>query len=300
LQEYFYERKKQMEREHQEEIRELLEGGIDLHLHTSPDIFPRRLNDIEAAVQAKEAGLQGIVLKNHFFPTVERAILGKEQTGFNLIGSITLNKTIGGLNPYAVEMAVKAGAKIVWMPTIHSVNTVQSPDMVAMFQEIIKPGEEGLSILQEDKLAPEVYDILEIIKDTNVALATGHIHPSEVMVLVKESVKMGLKKIILTHPFSSLVGMSIPQVQELTSLSDFTCYDCCSYIKNPLSVDQVARYISEIGYERVILTSDGGQKYNPYPVVMLADMVKQLLSYFKLKEIKSKIVKNPSYLVNPY
>ena len=103
-----------------EDAKEVLYGGIDLHVHTSPDIFPRKLDDIEAAIQAKDVGLRGVVLKNHFFPTAERALMGKNKTGFDLIGSITLNKTVGGINPYAVEMAIKEGAKIVWMPTIHS------------------------------------------------------------------------------------------------------------------------------------------------------------------------------------
>ncbi|UCF57691.1 MAG: hypothetical protein JSW15_04305, partial [Deltaproteobacteria bacterium] len=75
-----------MEKLSKEEIKELLEGGIDLHVHTSPDVFPRKLNDLEAAAHAKEAGLSGVVLKNHFFPTVGRALLGEEKTGFKLIG----------------------------------------------------------------------------------------------------------------------------------------------------------------------------------------------------------------------
>jgi hypothetical protein len=291
-----------MEKLSKEEIKELLEGGIDLHVHTSPDVFPRKLNDLEAAAHAKEAGLSAVVLKNHFFPTVGRALLGEEKTGFKLIGSITLNKTVGGINPYAVEMAVREGAKIVWMPTIHSVNTVRRPDVVAMFQEVIKPGEDGLSLLEEDELSPQVYEILEIIKGKNVALATGHIYPNEVIRLVKACVEMKLKKIILTHPFSSLVGMSIPEVKELTTLSqtiyvEFTCFDCCPHIKHPLTIHQVTNYISEIGHERVVVTSDGGQKYNPYPVDMLADMIEQLLTHFSRTDIRSMLVKNPSYLV---
>jgi hypothetical protein len=293
-----------METLRKEEIRGLLEGGVDLHLHTSPDIFPRKLDDIEATVQAKEAGLKGIVLKNHFFPTVDRALLGKEKTGFTLIGSITLNKTVGGLNPYAVEMAIRGGAKIIWMPTIHSVNTVRRPDIVAMFQEVIEPGEEGLSLLEGSNLVPEAYEILEIIKQNNVAIATGHVYPNEVMALVRACVEMRLEKIILTHPFSSLVGMSVQEIGELTHLSDhvyveFTCFDCCSHIKHPLSIEQVNHYISEIGQERVILTSDGGQTYNPYPTEMLADMIEQLLPHFSRADMRSMLVENPAYLVSP-
>ena len=292
-----------MERLNREEIKGLLKGGIDLHLHTSPDIFPRKLDDIEAAVQAKEAGLRGVVLKNHFFPTVERAILGEAKTGFNLMGSITLNKAVGGINPYAVEIAIKEGAKIVWMPTIHSLKTVKEPDIVGIFKTVVRPGEDGLSVLKQNKLLPEIYNILEIIREHNVALATGHIYPFEVIALVKKSAEMKLKKVIITHPFSSLVGMSMDQIRELIDLSlniyvEFTCYDCCPQIKNPLTFEQVREYISHIGPERVVITSDGGQRGNPYPVDMLADMIKNLLPSFSHKDIRLMLVDNPSYLIS--
>ena len=286
-----------------EEVKEVLYGGVDLHVHTSPDIFPRKLDDIEAAIQAKEAGLRGVVLKNHFFPTAERALIGKNKTGFDLIGSITLNKTVGGINPYAVEMAIKEGAKIVWMPTIHSLSTVRRPDVVAIFQEVIKPGEDGLSLLKDKKLVSTVCDVLEIIKDSNVVLATGHIYPEEVIALVKKAVEMKLNKIILTHPFSSLVRMSMDQVKGLLNLAknifvEFTSYDCCPYIKNPLTIEQITEYIAEIGCESVILTSDGGQQYNPYPVDMLTDMIEKLLASLSRDDIKTMLVENPSYLLN--
>ncbi|RLA87645.1 MAG: hypothetical protein DRG20_07300 [Deltaproteobacteria bacterium] len=285
------------------EIKEILQGGVDLHVHTSPDIFKRRINDFDAAYQSKEAGLKAIVLKNHFFPTVDRALLVKEKTGFNLIGSITLNKPVGGLNPEAVETAIKEGVKIVWMPTIHSLNTAKRPDIVTMFQEVINPEEKGISLLEGDQPVQEVYEIFEIIKENNVILATGHIYPYEIVKIVKKACEMKLKKIIITHPFSTLVGMELKDVKELTDLSDniyieFTCYDLCPHIKKPLTIEEVKYYISELGPERVIISSDGGQVYNPNPIDMLADTFAQLLDHFTVKDIRKMFVKNTSYLIS--
>ena len=286
----------------QEEAKELLRGAVDLHVHTAPDVFPRKLNDLEAAAQAQEAGLRGVVLKNHFFPTMDRAAMGEAQTAFHLMGSITLNKTLGGLNPYAVEVAAKAGARVVWMPTIHSFSTVQRPDVVAMFQTVIRPGEQGLSLTHDNRLESHVLEVLEAIRDADVVLATGHIRPSEIIALVQEAVNMGLQRIVLTHPLSSLVGMTLTEITELTHLSpavyvEFTCFDCCPHIKNPMTKEQVAGYITHIGCEHVVITSDGGQTYNPYPMEMLADMLMALKQHFRADEIHRMVAENPAYLV---
>jgi hypothetical protein len=136
-----------------------------------------------------------------------------------------------------------------------------------------------------------------------VALATGHVNPFEAAALVREAVKKGLKKIILTHPLSSIVGMDLPQVKALTDLSEhvyveFTCFDCCEHVKYPLAEEQVAGAISEIGAEHVILTSDGGQRYNPYPVEMLAEMIEKLSAHLGRGALRTILVKNPSYLMS--
>jgi hypothetical protein len=34
------------------QVRELLHGAIDVHIHSAPDVFPRILNDMELARQA--------------------------------------------------------------------------------------------------------------------------------------------------------------------------------------------------------------------------------------------------------
>jgi hypothetical protein len=34
-----------------------LEGSIDIHIHSAPDVYPRLLNDVELALSAKENGI---------------------------------------------------------------------------------------------------------------------------------------------------------------------------------------------------------------------------------------------------
>src|SRR3954451_6707654 len=105
------------------EARRLLEGAVDTHVHSSPDLVERALDDFAVAQQARERGMAAVVLKNHFFTTALRAQRVESQVpGVRLIGSIVLNQPMGGINPWAVEAAARGGARGVWLPTAHSEN----------------------------------------------------------------------------------------------------------------------------------------------------------------------------------
>ena len=103
------------------------------------------------------------------------------------IGSICLEYSAGGLNPRAVEVAANLGARIVWMPLFAAKNSIAKT--ARAFKEVpmissgaLKPIEdEGISLIDAyNKLLPEVIDILNIIKDYGIVLATGHISPKEI------------------------------------------------------------------------------------------------------------------------
>src|SRR5260221_9657367 len=95
-----------------------LTGTIDLHLHTAPDVRPRKLDDLEAARQAASRGMRAILLKSHVTLTADRAALAEQAVpGVRVFGGLALNAPAGGLNPAAVEMALAMGAAQIWMPT---------------------------------------------------------------------------------------------------------------------------------------------------------------------------------------
>ena len=107
----------------QEEISKInnsisLKGFIDTHIHTSPDIKPRILNDLEVAHQAKKEGMDAIVIKCHVESTSGRALIAENSMNIDVFGGICLNKSVGGFNPDAVEVAAHMGGKFVWFPTI--------------------------------------------------------------------------------------------------------------------------------------------------------------------------------------
>src|ERR1700723_650828 len=102
---------------------EALEGAYDLQVHVAPDVIERRIDDLDLAKEFLSRGLRGFVLKSHYLPTAERAkVVTKAVPGIAAYGAITLNHSVGGLNPVAVELAGRCGCKIVWMPTVDAKN----------------------------------------------------------------------------------------------------------------------------------------------------------------------------------
>src|SRR5512136_1298146 len=190
----------------EKQAKEMLQGVIDFHIHTGPDIYPRLLNDIEVARQAKRAGMKAILIKSHATITGDRAQIAQTVAGFPVFGGVALNWHVGGLNKYAVECAAKLGARQVWMPTTHATNYLKYVDHVPMFAKSMPKDIKGISILKEDgRLVPELAPILEIIAQYGLILATGHLSPEEGLALISEAKKAGIDKVVVTHPVATFV-----------------------------------------------------------------------------------------------
>ena len=100
-----------------------LQGAYDLQVHVAPDVIERRVDDLDLAKEFLARGLRGFVLKSHYFPTAERAkVVTKAVPGIAAYGAITLNHSVGGLNPVALELAGRSGCKVVWFPTVDAQN----------------------------------------------------------------------------------------------------------------------------------------------------------------------------------
>src|SRR5690242_21418154 len=103
--------------------RELVRGAFDLHVHVDPDVIPRRIDDVSLARRFAEVGLAGFCLKSHYTSTAERArVVSGVVPEVRVLGAIALNRAVGGVNPLAVEIAAREGARIVWLPTVDSIN----------------------------------------------------------------------------------------------------------------------------------------------------------------------------------
>src|SRR3954466_9671663 len=119
-----------------------LTGVVDIHVHSDPDSMPRSIDAIDAAKLARSRGMRALVLKNHYEPTASLAYLvRKEVPGIELFGGISLDLTVGGVNPAAVEWMtkVKGGyGKVVWLPTFDSEN--QAAPAKRPFARVVRDG----------------------------------------------------------------------------------------------------------------------------------------------------------------
>src|SRR6266699_15908 len=122
-----------------------LTGVIDIHAHSDPDSRPRSIDAIDLARLAKQRGMRGLVLKNHYESTAALAyIVRKEVPGIEIFGGIDLNRSVGGVNPAAVErmVLIKGGwGKVVWFSTFDSENQVKFSKENRPFVSVVKNGQ---------------------------------------------------------------------------------------------------------------------------------------------------------------
>src|SRR5689334_4419888 len=199
-----------------------LQGAYDLQIHVGPDVIARRVDDIDCATEFLQHGLKGFVLKSHYVPTGERAqVVTKAVPGIKAFGAITLNHSVGGLNPVAIELAGRSGCKMVWFPTVDAQNEtagrVDGPsDKLPFWAKIQRElAAEGISpppltvIDAAGNLTETARRCLERIKKHNMILATGHLGRKEIFALVRGAKEMSLKKVLVTHaefPSQNLTG----------------------------------------------------------------------------------------------
>lgn len=250
-------------------INRILAGAIDIHAHTGPGIFGRVGDSIDIARQARAYGMRAIVLKNHQGMTSDRATLvDKVVPDLAVYGGVVLNQYVGGINPYAVEVALRLGAKIVWMPTQwaqHHIDIFGAPEYRHMKQTsaTAKLPIKGISILDErGQLTSETKQVLKVVKEADVALATSHLAKDEIKLLVSEASRMGIDKIIITHvAFSELWEWSIEEQKELIKMGATIEHVVLYSMENRylISPKGVADLIDGVGYRNVVISSDCGQ-----------------------------------------
>jgi hypothetical protein len=262
----------------------ILQGAIDLHLHTGPSIYPRALNDVEAARGAKQWGLAAFVIKAHEGSTAGRAQdanLGAPDG--HAVGSIVLNRFVGGLNPLAVEVALALGARVVFLPTIHAANHVRYYG-VAGFPHMpasLPPRQvEGIAVLDADgRVLPALLEIIDAIKTEGAVLATGHIGPAETEKVVEAAQERGLQRVLVNHPDFGPTAMDEEFQRRLAARGAYVEFpiNLLSRSGEGVSPEALLARLRRLGTDRFVLSSDLGQRKNGDPFLGLARGVAELL-----------------------
>ena len=278
----------------------LLEGAIDLHIHSAPDVYPRILNDIELGRQAKEMGMRAIVVKNHFVTTADRAQIATDEAGFPVYGGVALNHSVGGINHHAVDITLKLGGKIVWLPTLHARAFISKKDHVKNLAGQLGDDLEGLYLLDDEgQLKPEIYPVLDLIGKADAILATGHVSIPEAQAVVREAAKRSVKKIVVTHPLASFVAYTLDDMKEMLDLGatwlEHVYNDTTRQVGHPIQVAELGDTIKAIGAEHCIMSTDAGQWLNPVPAQQMGIYIKDMLNLgLNEPEIRRMVSDNPA------
>lgn len=275
---------------------------FDLHVHSAPDVQPRRGSDADLAREYAAAGFTGCVLKAHYDSTVGRARAATEASGLAVYGGLALNQQAGGVNPAAVAAALDMGARVIWMPTADAHTQVSAglPRLADAHPALAEP---TFAIPPVDPRAEaSVRQVLALLAEADAVLATGHLSAEEVAWLLPEARRAGVRRLLMTHPGYTVPAMPAERAATLArehgALAEVTTYQLLHQPGCDAAV--LAHFVEAIGYEHVVLSSDAGQVDSPAPPEALQLLVEALsaagLDRTRLEECAAEL---PERLVVP-
>ena len=248
-----------------------IDGAYDLHVHSAPDLFPRIADDAAMVADAARRGFAGVVMKNHFEGTASRAaIAARAVPALAVYGGLVLNRYVGGVNPHAVEAALRLGARVIWMPTLDAACHRRAFGFGGGFlaqSSGLETQAPGLSLLRDGRLIDEAREVMALVKARGATLATGHVGFEEIAALVAEAEAQGFRKLLLTHPYDKAPGLTLDQVAALARPHVRIEFVFCSITPEWRFTDAaaIAHCMKTLGPARFVISSDGGQAHNPMP-----------------------------------
>jgi Family of unknown function (DUF6282) len=289
----------------------VLEGAVDLHVHPAPSPLPRRIDAREAAELAGDAGFDAIVVKSHHHSTVMDVLAlggpaGGNGSAARVYGGIALNSAVGGLNPHAVDLALKMGGRIVWFPTIgspqHIAHHRAHPDLKFPKLAVHLQPEEPVDVFDADgQLKPEVHLILESIADADAILASGHMSPASITAVFEAAREKGVRRMLVNHP-NFVIEASYDDARHWVGLGALIEHSLCMYDEASSfyhwDLETLLKWIEAVGAEHSTLGSDLGQKENPLPTDSFRKIVSGLLDRgMPERDVRRMVADNPRSLL---
>jgi hypothetical protein len=279
--------------------------SFDLHIHSNPSLFFRSGSDVDMARHAAEAGLAGILLKNHFESTVGRAFQADEVVeGTRVFGGLVLNHFTGGLNAVAVEHALKLGAKQIWMPTLDAAGHVQVFGHAGGFgyqESGTEVEREGISVLDaRGELKEEAKMIVKLVRKAGAILGTAHLARDEIFSLARFAQEEGFKGLLITHPYFNPPRLSVSDQVELARMG--ATIELCGGNLYPIPgtarIEDYVKSVAEVGADSLILSSDAGQPRKSLPAEVLRVFAQCLMEKgISQEQINLMTKENPARLL---
>lgn len=186
----------------------------DLHVHAAPSLLPRHGDDAQTVAAERSVGFRTVVLKSHEGSTVERAAIA----GDGVYGGIVLNSPVGGANPDAVEVAARLGGRVVWMPTVSAPNHkagASSPELSVHRGFELRAVE---VIADDGLLLPAWQDVLDVVVEHDLLLASGHLAAAETVLLFTAARRRGARRLLVNHPLMAFLHWDDEAAQALQAL----------------------------------------------------------------------------------
>ena len=238
-------------------------------------------------------------------------MLALEQAGVQhgdakLFGGVALNGPVGGINPKAVDLALKMGGRIVWFPTIgsekHIRHHAEHPNLKFPKLSVHLEPEEPIEVLDGDgKVLDDVYRILESIKEHDAILASGHMAPHQITAVFEAAHEVGVQRMLVNHP-NFVIEASFDDARHWVELGAYIEHSLCMYDEESSfynwDLDTMVEWIEAVGPERSTLGSDLGQMNNPLPTDSFLKIVSRLLERGVSEDtVRSMVARNPAELL---
>jgi hypothetical protein len=315
----------------------LLHGAIDIHVHAGPHIFssPRRVDPVQAALQARDAGMRAIVFMDVFEMSNGTAwLVNRVVPDFITFGGLILNTVYGGMNPRAVKTSLHYGdgAKFISFGA-HSTYFQASKEGRLVDGQFVplsdlhpKFADEELTrairIPIDGPPPPELDEILALIaRAPGVYLNTGHVSNVEALRLVELAIDRGIRHILVASSVTK--NMTIEEQRMVAAKGAFIEHTLAAFThttpipkthyyveREYASIDEgmesgdhagvrgVADQIRAVGPEHCIIASDFGVYTVPPPVEGLRSFIACLLDLgVDENDIFTMIAVNPARLL---
>jgi hypothetical protein len=251
-------------------------GAIDIHIHSNPSLFTRVGSDLDIARHAADNNLSAILLKNHFESTVGRAHLTNLSVeGTKVFGGLVLNHFTGGVNPCAVEHAVKLGAKQIWLPSVDAMGHVQVFGRRGGYgyqDSDTKIERQGIAIVDTNgQLKEDVKIIVELLKENDLILGTGHITRGEIFELARYCQQEAFNYLLVTHPYFNPPNLNADDQSLLTQMGAMIelCGGNLYPIPGTATLADYLNTISKVDVNTLVISSDAGQPRKSMPAEVL-------------------------------
>jgi hypothetical protein len=284
----------------------VLDGAVDLHVHSGPSPFPRRLNHVEASYDAARINMRAILIKSHHHNTVMDLLAMEAQlkdAPTPAYGGVALNSEVGGINPSAVAVAIQMGGRCVWGPTVSAGQHIRAHSHDDGFPTAGSNLEEKeVSIFDENgNVSADTVRVTQLVAEADILLSGGHLDAESMKAFFATAKENGVRRLLLHHP-DFIVNANEADVDEMLGYGAFVEHEMSMYhpaVPAPgFPIQQLVDWIEKVGPERTVIDSDLGQKDNPLPVDGYISVIQQLLDHgVAEKDIRQMICRNTAFLL---